>query len=92
MSNKKEVIFADGFILKRNENTPEWVIGNLSIKVEDAIAFLNKRSKNGWVNLDLKVSQEGKPYCQLDTWEPSKKSDTKKDNVSESSPKEELPF
>ena len=69
MSNKKEVIFADGFILKRNENTPEWVIGNLSIKVEDAIAFLNERSKNGWVNLDVKQAKGGNYYMELDTWE-----------------------
>ena len=49
MSNKKETIFPDGFILKRNANAPEWVVGNLSIKVDEAIKFLTDHQKKGWV-------------------------------------------
>jgi len=65
-------IFADGFIFKRSENAPDFVIGSLSIKVEDATAFLKKHDKNGWVNLQIKNSQGGKPYMELDTFEPKK--------------------
>ena len=33
-------IFADGFIFKRNDNAPDFVVGRLSIKVDEAIKFL----------------------------------------------------
>ena len=65
-----EKIFADGFIFKRNEKAPDFVVGNISVKVEDATAFLRKHAKNGWVNLQIKNSQGGKPYIELDTFEP----------------------
>ena len=67
-----EKVFADGFIFKRNENAPDFVVGGISIKVEDAVAFLKKHDKNGWVNLQIKNSQGGKPYMELDTFEPKK--------------------
>jgi len=90
MSNsKKETIFADGFILKRNETAPDWVIGNLSIKVDEAIAFLKANEKKGWVNIEMKTGQSGKPYCALDTWQPTK---TKETVVEEPPQTEDAPF
>jgi hypothetical protein len=65
----QERIFADGFIIKRKENAPEFVIGNLSIKVDEAIAFLKKYEKKGWVNLGIKKGRSGNPYIELDTFE-----------------------
>ncbi len=70
MSDKKDIVFADGFILKRNDNAPEFVVGRLSIKVEEAVEFLNKNESGGWVNIELKQSKSGKYYCELDTWKP----------------------
>ena len=90
MSN--ETIFADGFIFKRKENAPDFVVGSQSIKVEEAIAFLQANQKNGWVNLDIKQSKGGKYYCQLDTWQPKPKSE-KKDVMEIINEKdEEVPF
>ena len=70
----------------------ECVVGSQSIKVEEAIAFLQANQKNGWVNLDIKQSKGGKYYCQLDTWQPKPKSEKKDvmEVVSEKS--DELPF
>jgi len=91
MSNDK--IFADGFIFKRRENAPEFVIGNISVKVEDAVAFLNANQKNGWVNLNVLNSQAGKPYIELDQFVPKKQA-----NNAETAPKKapaeevDLPF
>ena len=65
----QERIFADGFIIKRRENAPEFVIGNLSVKVDEAIAFLKKYEKKGWVNLGIKKGRSGNPYIELDTFE-----------------------
>lgn len=81
-----EKIFADGFIFKRNEKAPDFVVGSISIKIEDAVAFLRKHDKNGWVNLQVKNSQGGKYYMELDTFEP-KQSQQPKEEV-----KDELPF
>jgi|TARA_R110002074_G_scaffold250691_5_gene422324 hypothetical protein len=68
-----EKIFADGFLFKRKENAPDFVIGSQSIKVDEAIQFLTDNVKNGWVNIDIKMSKGGKYYCELDTWEPKPK-------------------
>jgi len=68
----QEKVFADGFIFKRRENAPEFVIGNISVKVEEAINFLNTHKKEGWVNLNILNSQSGKPYIELDTFVPKK--------------------
>ena len=43
----KEKVFADGFIFKTRENQPDWVVGSMSVKVEDAIVFLKDNNKNG---------------------------------------------
>ena len=68
MSNQEKV-FAKGFIFKRNENAPVFVIGNLSLNSKDAAEFIAANSKNGWVNLKINQSQNGKYYVELDTWE-----------------------
>ena len=66
----QEKIFADGFVFKRNEKAPDFVVGSMSVKVEEATAFLRNNTKNGWVNLQVKTSQGGKYYVELDTFEP----------------------
>lgn len=65
-----ETILADGFVFKRpREGAPDFVKGSLSIKAEEAIAFINRHQSNGWVNLDLLKSKD-KPvlYLKLNTW------------------------
>jgi hypothetical protein len=74
MANEK--VFADGFIFKRSENAPDFVVGNVSVKVDDAIAFLKEHQSKGWVNLSVKQSQGGKYYTELDTWKPKEKVDS----------------
>lgn len=69
MSENQERTFADGFIFKRREKAPEWVIGNISIKVDEAITFLKNNEKKGWVNLSIKKGRSGNPYIELDTFE-----------------------
>jgi len=90
MSN--ETIFADGFIFKRKENAPDFVVGSQSIKVEEAIAFLQANQKNGWVNLDIKQSKGGKYYCQLDTWQPTKPKEKSDVIETVTATEENLPF
>lgn len=77
-----EKIFADGFSFKRNENAPDFVIGRLSLKVDEAIAFIKQHEKRGWVNLNVKTARSGNHYIELDTYEPKtdgKLAETKSD-------------
>lgn len=73
LNQKPETIFADGMSFKRNPNAPDYVIGQVSFKVEDAIKFLNTHAKNGWVNVDIKRSKSGKEYLSLNTYKPEPK-------------------
>jgi hypothetical protein len=68
---KKEKTFAKGFIFKKAENAPDFVIGNLSIKVDEAIEFIKSNENNNWVNLDIKKSKDNKFYIELNTYKKS---------------------
>ena len=74
---QEEKIFADGFVFKRNENAPDFVVGRISIKVDDAVAFIKQHTKNGWVNLGVKQARSGNYYVELDTFEAEKKAPAK---------------
>jgi hypothetical protein len=74
---KQERTFADGFIFKRRDNAPEFVIGSISVKVDEAITFLKNNEKKGWVNLQVKKGRSGNPYIELDTFEPKGKAEPK---------------
>ena len=83
--------FAEGFIFKKSEKAPEFVIGRISIKVDEAIEFLNKhKNADGWVNLQAKTGRSGQPYLELDTYKP----DGNRSSSSRSSKEDdqELPF
>lgn len=74
-NNKQdEKIFADGFSFKRRDDAPDFVVGEISVKVDNAVKFLQSNQKNGWVNLKVNTAKStGKPYIELDTWQPTKK-------------------
>jgi len=76
---KQERTFADGFIFKRNEKAPDFVIGSISVKVDEAITFLKNNEKKGWVNLQVKKGRSGNPYIELDTFEPKGKAKPKEE-------------
>jgi hypothetical protein len=88
----QDKVFADGFLFKRRENAPEFVIGNISVKVEEAVAFLNTHQKNGWVNLNVLNSQAGKPYIELDTFVPKKKEEVAAQPEANQAVASDLPF
>lgn len=89
---KKDKVFADGILFKRNENAPSFAIGKLSFKVEDAIAFLQANDKNGWVNCNINKAQSGKIYIELDTWEATSKPVFKGEAPTNSNTSTDLPF
>lgn len=69
MDTKKEKVFVDGMIFKaKSPNAPEFIKGSLSVKVEEFPIFLKKHNNKGWVNIDIKQSQGGKFYLELNTF------------------------
>ena len=56
---------------KPTGNTPSFIKAKVSIKADEAIDFIkNNTNQNGYVNLDLKESQQGNFYFQLNNWNP----------------------
>lgn len=66
-----EALFLNGLIFKMpRENAPDFIKGSLSIKREEMIQALSELDDD-WINLDLKVSRQGKSYAQINEWKPS---------------------
>ncbi len=69
MSDKK---FIDGLLVKAPRgNAPEYVVGHLSLKREELIAWLQQQNGE-WINVDLKIANSGKWYAQVDDWKPDR--------------------
>lgn len=61
--------FLKGLTIKPpHSSAPAFVKGKISINVNDLIESLRENSNDGWVNLDLKESKDGKLYFQIDTY------------------------
>jgi len=70
MSDDK--VFIDGMIFKApHPKAPDFVKGTLSVKVSEFYVFCQQHQKEGWLNIDLKVSQAGKYYAELNTFKPT---------------------
>ena len=70
--------FPEGIFFKEpHENAPDFVKGSIKIKIADAGKWLGKLHKEGetWVTLDCKESKEGKYYCSINEWKPSKEAE-----------------
>ena len=95
---KKEKVFTEGLIAKRNDKAPDYVICNLSVRVDEFKAFIDKHSKNGWVNLDVLRSKNGKIYSELSTFEAKKKDEPREcaqgytPKAEENSTDQDVPF
>ena len=83
---QKEKVFANGFMFKMKPDSPEWVIGSLSLKADEAIEFIKQHTNKGWVNLNVHVGKSGKPYVELDTWEPKPRAESQDSNSSDGMP------
>ena len=63
-----EVKYIQGMFVKRHPKAPEFVICNLSFKVEEFIKFLQDNQKDGYVNAQIKLSKKGSYYAQVDDY------------------------
>ena len=72
MSDYEESTLPEGFFLKPpHEAAPSWIKGQIGIKVDTAIEYLQRmKNDKGYVNLDLKESKGGKLYLDLNNFIP----------------------
>ena len=92
MSQQDDKVFGEGIFFKTKDSAPEFVLGAVSIKVDEFIVFLKDNVKKGWVNMDLKLSKKGTHYFQVDTWEPKPKDpDAPDEPVAAPKPKAKAP-
>ena len=65
-----DVKFVDGLMVKKpHQNAPDFVKGSLSIKREELINWLQGETGE-WINVDIKESQKGSWYAQVNDWQP----------------------
>lgn len=77
----QEAKFIDGLIVKSpHANAPEFVIAKLSIKREELINWLQAQ-EGEWINADIKRSQKGSLYAQVDTWKPNQENQPTSETV-----------
>ena len=63
-------IFPNGiYYNKPRQGAPEFVRGSISIKVDEAVPFLQKnKNAQGYVNLDMLLSKDKALYLALNEW------------------------
>ena len=62
--------FVNGLLVKApHEKAPHFVKCSLSIKRKDFGNWLREKTDE-WINVDVKVSREGKWYCEVNNWKP----------------------
>jgi len=89
----EDKVFADGVIFKKpHENAPDFVKGSLSLKMKELIEFAKKYHKDGWLNIDLLESRNGKYYAALNTFEPKKQSSSSSEPPADAPFDDEIPF
>ena len=71
MSNDKKYFPKGLFYKEPHAQAPDFVKGSASIKVDEFKQYLNNVSGE-WLNIDFKVSKEGKPYAEVNTFKPDK--------------------
>ena len=92
MSEKE---FVNGLIIKApNENAPDFVKCKISIKRKDLGNWLRGKDED-WINIDVKVSQEGKWYAEVDNWSPNQSNSQDNSQQQSSQPdddSDDIPF
>ncbi len=69
----EDKIMADGMFFKeKHANAPDFVIGGLSIKIDQFAKFVKDHKDGEYLNFQVLKSKQGKPYIVLDTWKPNR--------------------
>jgi len=80
-------------IVNRRQGAPEFVVANIAINVAEFTEWLNaNKNDRGWINLDVKQSQNGKFYAEQNTWQPNSDSKPVAKTVQNGGDDDDLPF
>ena len=95
--NEESMLIKGFYPKQKNPNAPDFVIGKGSINLVQFAEFMRefKAANPGeeWVNVDMKVSKQGKGYAVVDPWKPDPEKAGQSGGQSiPVSDKEELPF
>jgi hypothetical protein len=66
--------YTDGlFYNEPHQNAPDFVLGSLNISKARFLNWLDNQAPNDkdYVKIDIKRGKDGKPYCELNTWQPT---------------------
>jgi hypothetical protein len=75
--------FPKGLYFNKHEKAPDFVLGQISIAVDQFIDYLQQNYQpTDKARFQVKRSKEGKIYCEVDTWQP---------NGERSEPKQQAP-
>jgi hypothetical protein len=66
---KTEKEFANGIYFKKHDKQPDFVVGSVSIKIEEFRKFLDTK-KDEWLNLKILKSRDKGFYIEVDNWKP----------------------
>lgn len=73
MSEQQDKEFAEGIYWDDpSPKAPDFVRGRISIQTKKFHAWLEERLDSDYVNLQVKESQKGNLYIEVDHWKPSK--------------------
>lgn len=82
----------DGLFFKLpTENQPDFVKGKISINLPKLRVWLKENHNEEWLNVDLKVSKDGKPYAVLNEWKPKDK-DVQGESLPDDKSDDDMPF
>jgi len=70
MSDNKDRVYAPAMNWSApKDEAPDFIKAKVGIKVDEFVAFLKENAKeSGWINFEMKESQDGRYYFELDTW------------------------
>ena len=85
-------IFPKGLFFNRRHDAPDFVIGRISMKIDDFSKFVRENKDGEWMNFNVLKSKEGKSYVELDTWKPEPKIDKVEELPYSGDLKDDLPF
>ena len=69
----EDKIMAGGMFFKeKHANAPGFVIGSLSIKIDQFSKFIKDHKDGEYLNFQVLKSKQSKPYIVLDTWKPNR--------------------
>lgn len=96
MSDNQEKEFVNGLIVKApRDGAPDFVKCAISIRREELMTFLTTK-EGDWINIDVKVSKNGKWYAEVNNWKPEntpqQESQSAPQNGSPQSPQQSAPI